>query len=151
MPEMSITMEVHEEAMQDTQSMRELRARLSDLDIGLAYDDFGKGQARLLELVEVPPDILKFDISLIRDIDRSPPARQKMLTTLVGMVHDMGIACLAEGIERFGEFAFCRELRFEYAQGYLLGRPAPIEAWVDSSEVDAPNALVFLPRKIGLQ
>lgn len=135
-PDMPITLEAHEAAVQDAKSMRELRAQLTALDIGLAYDDFGKGQARLLELIEVPPDVLKFDISLVRDIDRAPKVHHTMLKTLVSMVNDMGIACLAEGIERSGELAMCQELGFTFGQGYFLGRPAPVEAWLNLPALD---------------
>ncbi len=62
--------------------MRTLRAQLRDLNIGVAYDDFGAGQTRLSELVEAPPDYLKFDMSMIRRIDQAPTERQRMLGSL---------------------------------------------------------------------
>ncbi len=139
LPDLALTLEVHEGTVNDAASMRELRSALTDLDIGLAYDDFGAGQSRLLELVEVPPDYLKFDISLIRDLHLAPPARQKMLQTLVSMVRDMEIACLAEGIERAEELEACRAIGFEFAQGYLLGRPAPVESWREAARAQPPD------------
>jgi len=110
--------------------MRELRAELQALDMQLAYDDFGAGQARLLDLIEVPPDFLKFDMCLIRDIHTASKQRQQMLTTLVRMVHDLGVAVLAKEIECEGEAAFCARLGFEYAQGYYFGKPAPASNWL---------------------
>lgn len=47
--------------------------------VKLVYDDFGAGQARVLELAEAPSDVLKFDMSLIRDIDSAPPPRQRLV------------------------------------------------------------------------
>jgi EAL domain-containing protein (putative c-di-GMP-specific phosphodiesterase class I) len=82
-PLQPITAEVHESTVTDPQAMRRLRACLADLNIGLAYDDFGAGQARLLELAECPPDCLKFDMSLIRDIDIAPASRQRLIESLV--------------------------------------------------------------------
>ena len=123
-PRLDLVLELHEAAVTDLAEMSRLRAVLSDLGIGLAYDDFGSGQARLLELVEVPPDILKFDIGLIRDIHLAPPTKQQMLGTLVKMVADMGITTLAEGIEARAEADLCAELGFALAQGYFFGRPA---------------------------
>ena len=70
-PAPGITLEIHEASVTDTHSMRQLRAALTDLDIRLAYDDFGSGQARLIELGEVPPDVLKFDIAFTRDVHRA--------------------------------------------------------------------------------
>jgi EAL domain-containing protein (putative c-di-GMP-specific phosphodiesterase class I) len=98
---------------------------LNDLQISLAYDDFGSGQARILDLIEVPPEILKFDISLIRDIHQSSQKHVTMVQTLVSMVRDFGISPLAEGIEKDAEAETCREIGFELAQGFHFGRPSP--------------------------
>ncbi len=81
------------------------------------------------ELVEAPPDFLKFDISLIRDIDKATPERQRMLASLVSLVKDLGIRPLAEGIETPGEADTCRSMGFTSAQGYHFGRPAPVHTF----------------------
>jgi len=121
-----VTIEIHEGAVTDTDWMRCLREALRGLDMRLAYDDFGAGQARLLELTEVPPDYVKFDINLIRNIHLGNAGRQQTLQTLVRMVRELGIATLAEGIECGEEVEVCRQIGFDYAQGYYFGRPAPI-------------------------
>jgi EAL domain-containing protein (putative c-di-GMP-specific phosphodiesterase class I) len=90
----------------------------------LAYDDFGAGQARLVELVEVPPDYLKFDLKLVHCIDHATNERQRMLASLVQMVRELGIAALAEGVETSEEHEICRQMGFQYAQGFFFGRPA---------------------------
>ncbi len=124
--ETPIILEVHEAAITDPKEMRELRAHLKELNIGIAYDDFGAGQTRLSELVEAPPDYLKFDISMIRGIDQAPRERQKMLASLVNMVIDLGVNPLAEGVESAGEAEACRDMGFLTAQGFHFGRPAPV-------------------------
>lgn len=129
MPDQALTLEMHEAAITNPPAMYQLKDVLRDLDIGLAYDDFGAGQARLLELVEVPPDYLKFDITMIRGIDLAPKAKQQLLQTLVSMVSEMGIQCVAEGIETPQEFDTCFQMGFSMGQGYLMGRPAPVEEW----------------------
>ena len=88
-PGQPLTLEIHESAVTDLKTMIYLRSALSDLDIRLAYDDFGAGRDRLIPLIEVRPDYLKFDMGLVRDIDRAPAPRQKMLETLVKMVSDL--------------------------------------------------------------
>ncbi len=123
--EMAIVMEIHEKAVTDSQKMQELRKELVDLNIGLAYDDFGAGQARLVELVEVRPDYLKFDMQLVQGLDKASPERQKMLEALVRMTRDLGIITLAEGIETDGEHLVCQQLGFEMGQGFFYGKPAP--------------------------
>jgi FOG: EAL domain len=104
--------------------MQTLRDTLQELDMGLAYDDFGAGQARLAELADVPPDYLKFDIGLIRNIHLATPDRQRMLASLVRMVRELGTAALAEGVETADEHRVCQELGFELGQGFYYGKPA---------------------------
>lgn len=123
-PDARLILEIHEAGVTHLERMRELRQELADLRIGLAYDDFGSGQARLIELVEVPPDYLKFDISLVRDIHLASAEHQGMIANLVQMASNLGIATLAEGIETEEEHETCVQLGFDYAQGFFYGRPA---------------------------
>jgi EAL domain-containing protein (putative c-di-GMP-specific phosphodiesterase class I) len=126
-PRAKLVLEIHEGTIQHPQQMREVLPLLKDLDIQLAYDDFGAGRARLLELVQCPPDILKFDVGLIRNLDSAPDHQRRMLRVLVEMAHDFSAHTLAEGIETAAEAEACRDLGFEYAQGFLYGRPMPVE------------------------
>jgi EAL domain-containing protein (putative c-di-GMP-specific phosphodiesterase class I) len=122
-PDLHMTLEIHEAAVTEINAIRELRAILKDLDIGLAYDDFGAGQSRLFELADVVPDCLKFDMEFIRSIDLAPADRLKVISTLVRMASELGTTPLAEGIETEGEAKACQELGFVLAQGYYFGRP----------------------------
>ena len=124
-PNRPLMLEIHEAAVTSPARMQYIRSRLSELDIQLAYDDFGAGQNRLAELCESPPDVLKFDMALIRGLDHAPQERKRMLGGLVAMVHDLGVRSLAEGIETEGEAYCCRDLGFELGQGFYYGRPAP--------------------------
>jgi EAL domain-containing protein (putative c-di-GMP-specific phosphodiesterase class I) len=117
-------LEIHEGAVTDPNAMRMIRERLNAFGIGLAYDDFGAGQSRLMELVEVPPDVLKLDMSIVRDIDQSQK-RQDLVRALVAVMRDLGIEVLAEGIERGEEATACQALGCSLGQGYFFGRPAP--------------------------
>jgi EAL domain-containing protein (putative c-di-GMP-specific phosphodiesterase class I) len=126
-PETPVTVEISEKAVTDLTLMKRLRDRLSELNVGLAYDDFGAGQARFLELIEVPPNVLKFDVSLIRGIHESPRRRLHLVRTLVRMAAEMGVASLAEGIECEEEGETCSQLGFRYGQGFHFGKPARID------------------------
>lgn len=126
-PDANLVFEVHEAAVTDLSMMAEMRAALKVMGIGLAYDDFGAGQARLLELVEVPPDMLKFDIGLVTGIAAGADSpKYRLLSTLNGLVQEMGIPTLAEGIETEDMANACRDIGIDYFQGYLYGRPAPL-------------------------
>jgi EAL domain-containing protein (putative c-di-GMP-specific phosphodiesterase class I) len=123
-PDVHLGLEVNENTVSDVRAIKKVRDFLKENDISLAYDDFGAGQARLVEIIRVPPDYLKFDISLIRNID-SIPALKKMVGGLVKMCQDAGITTVAEGIEQPEEAEVCREMGFELAQGFYYGRPTP--------------------------
>lgn len=132
-PDLEMAMEIHEGAVTNAFEMRELKTRLMELDIRIAYDDFGSGRARLNELAEAPPDYLKFDIDLIHCIDTAPIRKRNLIASLVGMAHDLGIETVAEGVETEGEAATCRELGFKMAQGFHFARPAPIEDFLPAN------------------
>lgn len=123
LPDLRMTLEIHEAAVTEIELIRELRANLRELDIGLAYDDFGAGQSRLLELADVVPDILKFDMEFIRGIHHASSERLKVVATLVRMSSELGATPLAEGIENGGEAKMCEQLGFILGQGYYFGRP----------------------------
>ena len=57
--------------------------------MGLAYDDFGAGQARLFELAEVPPHYLKFDRRFVNGIDDAPASRQRLVASLVAAAREL--------------------------------------------------------------
>lgn len=126
-PQVQLVLEVHEGAVHNPHRMRDFTARLNECGVLLAYDDFGAGRSRLLELVQAPPHVLKFDINLIRGIDSAPVHQRRMLKLLVEMTRDFSTATLAEGIETAAEAEVCRELGFDFGQGYLYGRPMRIE------------------------
>jgi len=126
-PQLRLTLEVHEGALADLESIERLCTQLRQSRIGIAYDDFGAGQARLLELAEVPPTFLKFDMSFIRGIDVAPVPRRSLLTSLVSVARDLLVQTVAEGVETAAEADACMRIGFTHAQGFFFGRPRPIE------------------------
>ncbi len=124
-PRQRLVLEVHETAITDLNSMRSLHNYLKELDIGLAYDDFGVGQARFLELAEIPPDFIKLDMQLIRGLHLDKP-RQEIVQSLCRMIRDCGVHIVAEGIETDQERDICRQMGAHFGQGYLFGAPQPV-------------------------
>lgn len=127
-PQLGIVVEIHESAVTDTTKLRKLAARLAQLGIQFAYDDFGAGQARLLELADVPAHFVKFDMSLIRDLHKANPRKQQVVRDLVRMVLATGSVPLAEGVESEEEARICVEMGFVLIQGFLTGRPMPVDS-----------------------
>jgi len=122
-PGIDLYLEIHEGALANPGQIALLQQELRRLGIGLAYDDFGAGQARLLELAEVPPDFLKFDHRFVHGIDRAVASRRRLLSGLVEAATDLGVSTIAEGIETAEEAEVCAEAGFSHAQGFFFGSP----------------------------
>jgi hypothetical protein len=90
----------------------------------VAYDHFGAGQARFLELAEVPPDFIKLDMRLIRNIHKSA-SRQKLIRGIVQSGQDQGVQVIAEGVESDAEAQACQDLGCNFGQGFFFGHPQP--------------------------
>ena len=125
LPDRRVVVEIHEAAVTEIDAVRGLLGELAELGCELAYDDFGAGQTRLLELAEATPAFLKFDLRLVRDLAAASAGRRRLVGGLVTMARELGIATIAEGIENEDDARACREAGFDYAQGFLYGRPTP--------------------------
>ena len=128
-PEQMITLEIHEGASTNLAMMRELCAVLEDLNIKLAFDDFGVGRARLVELGEVRPDYLKFDMKLTKNIEHAPAKRQELVALFANLVNNLGIKTLAEGVETRECHEILVQMGFQLGQGYYYGRPSPLSKY----------------------
>jgi PAS domain S-box-containing protein len=94
--------------------------------VELAVDDAGTGFASLRHIVELRPAFVKLDRSLIAGLEFDE-ARQAMIVGLCHFANVTGCRLIVEGIETGRELAVLRALAIELGQGYLLGRPVPIE------------------------
>lgn len=88
-----------------------------------AIDDYGSGFANEQWLRELRPNILKLDMSLIRDIDQSP-AKQLIVENTLADCQLQGTKVLAEGIESAAELAYLTSVGVRYLQGYYFAKPA---------------------------
>ena len=103
-----------------------LRGELTELrrqGLRLAIDDAGAGYASLRHVVELQPDYIKIDRSLIDGIS-SDRARRVAVSSLVILALDLDAAVIAEGVETVDDLTALEDLGVDAAQGYLLGRPS---------------------------
>jgi EAL domain-containing protein (putative c-di-GMP-specific phosphodiesterase class I) len=119
-PELALVVELPELYVTNDEAIGVLREQLAAMNVKLAYDDFGAGQARLVELARVPPDYLKFDKKLIKKIACAESSVSEMLSMLVAYAHDLGSLCVAEGVETEDDSSACKDLGFDFLQGYLF-------------------------------
>jgi EAL domain-containing protein (putative c-di-GMP-specific phosphodiesterase class I) len=101
---------------------------LRSLGICIAIDDFGKGQSSLSRLHTLPFDTIKLDKSFTRQLDQ--PTVHEIARWAVAFGQRFGKKVTAEGVETQSQYDLLRTLGFDYAQGFLLGRPAPLAHWL---------------------
>lgn len=118
-----VVFEIAEGSIADLETMLTIKRTLAERGFGLAYDDFGIGQSRLLELTDVPPDYLKLDISLTQGMQSNKP-RREMVSAVLRVVGSLGTRVVAEGIESADVADMCREIGCHLGQGFYFGRPA---------------------------
>jgi EAL domain-containing protein (putative c-di-GMP-specific phosphodiesterase class I)/ActR/RegA family two-component response regulator len=99
--------------------------RLRALGFRIAIDDLGAGQADSNTFLQLEPEFVKIDLSIIRGVDKDE-AKRSMVHALVRLCHNMGKAVIAEGVESAGEREALITAGCDYMQGYLLGSPAPL-------------------------
>ena len=97
-------------------------------NVRLAVDDAGAGTANFGHIVELRPDLVKLDISLVRRVN-ADLGRQAMIVGMRHFSRTAGCRLVAEGIESEEEAGTLRGFGVEYGQGYLFGRPEPVESW----------------------
>ncbi len=112
--------------MSDPQRIDELMRGLSALGVAVSIDDFGTGYSAISSLTRYPIARLKIDRSLVhtRVNDGKPSA---IARTIVAMARELGIKCVAEGIELAAEADMMRQIGCDEGQGFLWHKPMPEE------------------------
>jgi EAL domain-containing protein (putative c-di-GMP-specific phosphodiesterase class I)/CheY-like chemotaxis protein len=98
-------------------------AMLRKLGYRIAVDDLGAGYAALGAIASLEPEVVKLDMSLIRDIDRHATKR-RVVGAIATVCRELGSHVVAEGVETAAEQAACLDAGIELHQGYLYARPA---------------------------
>ncbi len=127
-----VVLEVTERAAVEEVDAVERRVhQLRERGFRIAVDDLGAGYAGLASFALLEPEIVKLDVSLLRDIDQSP-VKQKLVASMTALCKDMGFLVVAEGIETPAERDCVVSLGCDLLQGFLFarpGRPFPTASW----------------------
>ncbi|MCK2149188.1 sensor domain-containing phosphodiesterase [Marinobacter alexandrii] len=105
--------------------LREAAHNLRQMGVRLAIDDAGAGYATFQHVLELDVDVIKLDLTLIRDI-HIDEKKQALAAALVSYARRARAKVVAEGVETQEEFNMLRELNVDKIQGYLIGKPAPL-------------------------
>jgi len=119
-----VVLEVTERASLDAMhDVRERAAALRRLGFRIAIDDLGSGYAGLSSIVQLKPDVVKLDMSLVRDVD-TDVTKQRLIRSMTQLCGEMGILVVTEGIETPAERDTVVGLGCDLLQGYVFARPA---------------------------
>ena len=133
-----ITFEITETALIGNLSeARRFTDRVRDLGCELALDDFGSGYASFRYLRLFPIDLVKIDGEYVADLADNPQD-QVLVRALVQVCQAYGIHTVAEYVQDDATLRLLREFGVDYAQGYLIGRPKPVEVLL-SGHGDPPS------------
>jgi EAL domain-containing protein (putative c-di-GMP-specific phosphodiesterase class I) len=100
--------------------------RLRDVGVSLAIDDFGTGYNTLAHLHALPVDTVKLDYSLITPTAH-PERTEAIGRSVISISSSLGISVIAEGVQTAAQVATLTRWGCHLGQGYLFGRPAPLE------------------------
>ena len=103
------------------------RDQVGDDDLGcaVALDDFGTGFGTFTHVKKLPINFLKIDIEFVRDLVASS-ANQRVVKAIVNIAQGFGCQTVAEGVEDGEALVLLQDLGVDFAQGFYLGRPAPL-------------------------
>ncbi len=137
-PARSLRLEVTESAlMKNPAEAAKMLVAFREAGFGIAIDDFGTGYSSLSYLGALPATTLKIDRGFVRTM-LSEPTSRRIVQTMLRLAEELGISVVAEGIEEPEQAQALIELGCDYGQGYLFGRPTPIDATL--SAIRAWNA-----------
>jgi len=115
----------------DRLQMNELVQRLCSAGFGVALDDFGKKFSSIDMLMSLDMDTLKLDRNIISHICESDKNRI-IVQYIIDIAHNLGMKCIAEGVETKEQQNLLREMQCDYIQGFVLGRPVAIAEFEDN-------------------
>lgn len=110
------------EKIEDVEVVKRIVAYYEKLGFQTAIDDFGSGYAGLGLLADFQTSIIKFDMELIRNVDKHKP-RQFIIKNCLNLFRDLNVTALAEGVETIQEMLWLKEAGIELMQGYLFAKP----------------------------
>jgi EAL domain-containing protein (putative c-di-GMP-specific phosphodiesterase class I) len=113
--------------------------KLRKIGVQIALDDFGTGYSSLSYLRDFPFSKIKIDRSFIEKVGVQDSAKA-IIHAVIGLGHSMKMAVTAEGVETEEQLKYLRDEGCDLIQGYLIGRPAPIESYATlTGRIVRPN------------
>ncbi|SHI60008.1 sensor domain-containing protein [Pseudobutyrivibrio xylanivorans] len=103
-------------------------------------DDFGSGYSSLNMLQKIDVDLIKFDMSFIREFATNKK-NHVIITKLIEMARQLGIDTVVEGVETADQVRFLREVGAGKLQGFHFAKPIPLDEWYTIAEANIGNVI----------
>ena len=113
----------------------EMLARLRELGINISIDDYGTGLSTLDYLKKVPASEIKIDQSFVKSMCENRSDRL-MVQSTIGLAHSLGRTVVAEGVEPADILEALVEMKCDFAQGFIIGRPMSLESLIKRAKVE---------------
>jgi len=124
--EKDVVLEITERlAIKDLELFKKTVKKLKSYGFAVAIDDVGAGYSTLHTIAELKPNYLKYDMALVRDINKHAIKRD-LLESLIPFSKKIDSIIIAEGIETRDEFEVLKDMGIEYGQGFYFARPGPL-------------------------
>ena len=117
--------------LRQPQTARARMLELREAGVSISIDDFGTGFSSMAYLRDLPLDYLKIDRSFVHGV-HADERNASICRALIALAHGLGLGTIAEGVERPEELEWLRANGCDQVQGYLLGRPAPLDEVLDA-------------------
>jgi diguanylate cyclase (GGDEF)-like protein len=115
--------------LDDPEGVRRILAELREDGVGAALDDFGTGYSSLSYLHTFPLRSVKIDRSFVARLGVEGSSSDAVVASILALARALGIDAVAEGVETGAQRDTLLAMGCRFGQGYLLGRPAPVQAW----------------------
>jgi diguanylate cyclase (GGDEF)-like protein len=139
-----LILEISEETgLSELRAGKLLAQKLDRSGFCFCLDDYGRGAASLMEVIDLPIRMVKFDPRLWRQAQR-PSRAQKVVTQMVRLFHDLEIQVIAVGVVDRKDLGHIRAMGISHAQGFELGKPRPTQNVLPPK---SPMGPVFPPRR----
>ena len=121
----------------------EMLGRLRELGVNISIDDYGTGLSTLEYLKKIPAAEIKIDQSFVKAMGDNRSDRV-MVQSTIALAHSLGRRVVAEGVEQAEILEALTEMKCDFAQGFIIGRPMSIESLVKRMTVEAKRVVALI-------
>jgi EAL domain-containing protein (putative c-di-GMP-specific phosphodiesterase class I) len=114
---------------QDIEESVQFMTQIRDLGCPISIDDFGAGYMSLAHIKSDLVQTVKIDAQFVKNL-KEDPNNINFIRAITALTQPYGIKCVAEGVEDAETATLLAKEKVEYLQGYHIGKPSPIRAWV---------------------